>query len=73
MYGHTLRTHKKIGGSVPLGCTKMEQNMKLSLSIIGYYKKIYIYFTNALVMHWCAIKKLYMYHGNHDLKVLKKC
>ncbi len=37
MYGHTLRTRKKIGGIVPLGGAIIEQNMKLPLTIMGYY------------------------------------
>ncbi len=34
MYGHTLRTRKKIGGIVPLVGAIIEQNMKLPLIII---------------------------------------
>ncbi len=32
MYGHTLRTHEKFGGIVPLGGAIIEQNMKLPLT-----------------------------------------
>ncbi len=39
MYGHTLRTRKKIGGIVPLGGAIIEQNMKLPLIIIEFYDK----------------------------------
>ncbi len=52
---------------MPLGGAIIEQNMTFPLTIIEYDIKCYI-----LRMHRCTITKLYMYHGDHDLKAFKK-
>ena len=67
MYGLTLSTHKKNGGTEPLGGAIIEQNMKFPLTSI-HLCEIKGY---ANQMHWCYIPKLRMCQQHHPLKVLK--